>query len=143
MYIHQLKPKDKFDFDTASQLRNYSYAEIKPIVPKLLEWIQDMNWPVARTVADYLESISENLADEILKVLKGNDDIWKWGCLRIYLRTIDKINDEGLLNGIKRIASHPTKGEIEEDVNELAIELVGGIKNDPQHKINHAGRIDD
>jgi hypothetical protein len=141
MDIHQLIPKDKFDIDTASQLRNYSYAEIKPIVPELLEWIQDMNWPVARTVADYLESISENLADEILKVLKGDDDIWKWGCLRIYLRTIDKINDEGLLNEIKRIASHPTKGEIEEDVNELAIELVGGIKNDPQHNINHAGRV--
>jgi hypothetical protein len=129
MDIRQLIPKDKFDIDTASQLRNYSYAEIKPIVPELLEWIQDMNWPVARTIADYLESISENLADEILKVLKGNDDIWKWGCLRIYLRTIDKINDEGFLNEIKRIASHPTKGEIEEDVNELAIELVGGIKN--------------
>ena len=132
MDIRQLIPKDKGDIETASQLRNYSYTDIKPIVPELLEWVQDMNWPVARTVADYLESISENLAEEILKVLKGNDDIWKWGCLRIYLQNIDKINEDGLLNEIKRIASHPTKGEIEEDVNELAIELVGGIKNNPK-----------
>ncbi|MEO1013484.1 MAG: DUF5071 domain-containing protein, partial [Bacteroidota bacterium] len=60
MNIKELIPKDKLDIEMAEKLNQYPYEEIKPIIPDLLEWIKDMNWPVARTVAEYLISISEN-----------------------------------------------------------------------------------
>jgi hypothetical protein len=135
MDIHQLIPKEKGDIDTACRLTNYSYDEIKPIVNELLVWIQDMHWPLSSLVADYLESISEKLTDEILEVLKGNDDIWKFNCLRLFSENTNKLIDERLLIEINRIALRPTKGEIEEDVNELAIEIVRKIKNVPQQNV--------
>jgi hypothetical protein len=134
MEIRNLIPKDKFDTETAGLLKRYSYYQIKPIVNDLLTWIQDMHWPVASLVFKYLEGIAENLTDEIIEILESNDDIWKFNCLRLYYGQPDKIN-ERLLREINRIALRPTKGETEEDVQELAIDLIERIKEPPQQKI--------
>jgi len=54
-FVQQRGTLTRFEsLETAEKLSGYSYDEIKPIVPELLTWIQDMNWPVARPVADYL-----------------------------------------------------------------------------------------
>ena len=45
-----LIPQDKGDLETAEKLKNYTYEEVKDITPKLLEWIKDMNWPVAKPI---------------------------------------------------------------------------------------------
>lgn len=84
MTIHQLIQKDKFDIATADKLSNYSYDEIRLIVPDLLIWIQDMNWPVAGPISKYLQSISEYLTDDIVMILKGTDDIWKYWSLHVF-----------------------------------------------------------
>jgi hypothetical protein len=124
MNIYQLVPKGKGDMETAAQLSQYPYNEIKPIVDELLMWIQDMHWPVASPVFYYLKSICEHLNDQIVRVLESNDEIWKFNCLRLFLGMSHKIIDERLLDEIKRIAVNPSKGEIAEDVHELAIELM-------------------
>lgn len=56
MNIKSLIPKDKFDIETAKKLSNYSFEEIQPIVPYLLEWLQDWNWPVSKTIAGFFNS---------------------------------------------------------------------------------------
>ena len=65
--LKHLIPKDKFDIETAEKLKDYSYEELKTIIPQLMEWIQDMNWPVASVVSDYLTTISEHIQKEIVK----------------------------------------------------------------------------
>ena len=124
MSLYQLIPKDKADIETVSRLSSYSYEEIKPIIPNLLEWIRDMNWPVARPVADYLESISEHITDDIIKILQGNDDLWKYWSLHVFGLWSDKKLDNKLIKEINRIASKPTKGEIKEEVDEVALEIL-------------------
>lgn len=54
MKLENLIPKDKHDINAIKNLDHYSYNEIKPICINLLEWIQDINWPVAKK---YLEKI--------------------------------------------------------------------------------------
>lgn len=121
MNIQNLIPKDKHDIERAKNLKNYSYSEISPIIPQLLQWIQDINWPVAKPVSEYLISINENISHEILDVLKTNDQIWKYWTISIFGRIT---NDELIRNEIIRIARNPTKSEITEEVNEIAKEII-------------------
>ncbi|MBF7090311.1 DUF5071 domain-containing protein [Flavobacterium sp. ALJ2] len=116
-----LIPKDKHDIERAENLKNYSYSELKPIIPELLEWLQDLNWPVAKLVSEYLESITENISLEILDVLKTNDAVWKYWTISIFGRVT---NDELIRNEIIRIAMNPTKGEIIEEVDKIANEII-------------------
>ena len=126
--MKQLIPKDKFDIKTAEKLIGYSYDQVQPIVPELLTWIQDMNWPVARPVADYLQSISENLSNDIVEILKGNDDQWKYWCIQIFGISSNKLPSKAVIEEIRRIADNPTRSEISEEVQERAIEFISGLK---------------
>lgn len=119
--IQDLIPKDKHDIQRAENLKNYSYSELKPILPELLEWLQDLNWPVAKPVSEYLESITENISLEILDVLKTNDAVWKYWIVSIFGKIT---NNQFVRNEIIRIATNPTKGEIIEEVDKIAKEII-------------------
>ncbi|MGX1928025.1 DUF5071 domain-containing protein [Flagellimonas sp. 2504JD4-2] len=122
--MKELIPKNKGDIETANKLKNYSYQEVKEIIPELLEWIQDLNWPVAKPVADYLTSISEHLTNDIIAVLRGTDEVWKYWCITIFGIHTNKSIDPMLIQEFERIANHPTENEILEEVHELAQETV-------------------
>ena len=123
MNIRDLIPKDKGDTATVEKLKNYSIDEVRPIIPDLLEWLQDMNWPVAGPVADYLETIKEHLTEDILKILKGDDDIWKYWTLRVFYIGA-KPSDKETISVLTRIASQPTFGERENEIDSLAKEIL-------------------
>lgn len=123
MNIEELLPKDKGDIEVAKKLKNYSYAELRPIIPQLLEWIQDMNWPVAGPVSEYLASISEHLTDDIITIMKGRDEVWKYWCIKVFGLDAVKPIDSKLWKEFNRIATNPTPQEIAEEVHELALEL--------------------
>lgn len=121
MNIKTLIPKDKFDFETIEKLKSYSFEEIKSIVPELLEWLQDMNWPISKSVAEYLIPHTEKISSEVLKILQSQDQVWKYWVLIIFGEII---KDKMVLNEIQRIAENPTKDEIEEEVSEIAKEII-------------------
>ncbi|WP_178075963.1 DUF5071 domain-containing protein [Paenibacillus oralis] len=50
MNIRELIPKHKQDYERVEQLKTKTLEEIKPILPELLEWLQDMNWPIAQDI---------------------------------------------------------------------------------------------
>lgn len=126
MTIQQLIPKDKSDIETADRLSGHSYDEIKAIVPDLLTWIQDMNWPVSGPVSRYLQTISEFLTDDILKILKGTDDIWKYWALHVFGLWTSRPLDKKVIDEITRIATNPTPGEKNEGVDEIAKKIING-----------------
>jgi len=132
MKIDQLIPRDKFDVETANRLFDYSYDDVKSIIPELLIWIQDMNWPVAGPVSNYLESISRYLTDDIIKILQGTDDIWKYWCLHVFGLSSTKPIAEKLMIEIERIATHPTAGELEEEVADIANKILSANKSIPE-----------
>ncbi len=121
MEITDLIPKDKLDTKTAEKLNKYSYEEIKPIIPDLFEWIQDMNWPVARIVAEYLITISENLTTQIVEVLNSNDEMWKYWCIEVFGIYSKKPMHPDVLEIVNRIANNPTLEEREYNISEQAI----------------------
>jgi hypothetical protein len=120
--IRDLIPKNKGDLSTAEILTNYSYEELKEIIPNLLEWLQDMNWPVAKPVSEYLESINDKITTELLSILKSNDDeVWKYWIITIF----GPITQSPIIkNEIMRIATSPTENEIIEEVHQVAKGIV-------------------
>lgn len=121
MNVKSLIPKDKSDIETAEKLKNYSYQELKSIIPDLLIWLQDGNWPIAKIISEYLQSICENISDEIFDVFKTNDLEWKYYMI---LSFGSITNDELIRNEIIRIAKNPTEMEIDSGLNEIAIETM-------------------
>jgi len=69
-------PKDKFDIQAVENLKNYTLEELDPILMDLLEWVQDINWPVAIPMSAFLKGIKRPLIPHIKKVFAGNDFIW-------------------------------------------------------------------
>src|ERR1700754_3950861 len=121
MNIRKLIPKNKHDHDVIPGLKKLTFDQIKPIVPDLLEWLQDMNWPIARAVADILEPLADKIAPEIIAILKTNDGVWKmWVLINVARNTTDPF----LLSEIERIAKFPTPDEIEEEADLKAIAIL-------------------
>lgn len=119
--LDDLVPKNKFDIETAEKLNQYSIEEIRSIVPALLEWLQDANWPVAYPVKLYLAKHVKHIQDEIFEVFETDDTLWKYWVLLLLGKGID---DERLIDEIKRIAVAPTNSEKEEELDQMAHELI-------------------
>ena len=120
--IEKLIPKNKFDQETVDKLEKLSFDQLRPIVPQLLEWLQDMNWPIARPVADILEPYIDKIIPEIIKIFKTDDGMWKYWMVIFVRNTTDPL----LIAEIERIAKFPTRDEIEDEVDLLAIEILSG-----------------
>ena len=119
--MNQLIPKHKFDLEAVEKLNEYSINEIRPIVPALLEWMQDPNWPVFFPIRLYFEKHVNEIQNENLHIFKTNDNLWKYWIL---LNLGEGINDNRLILTIKRIAIKPTELEKAEELNEIALELI-------------------
>jgi hypothetical protein len=119
--MDQLIPKNKSDIETAEKLNRYSIDELRPIIPALLEWMQDGNWPVFYPIRLFFEKHVEEIQNEILDILKTNDNLWKYW---IILNLGKGINDKRLISEIKRIAFNPTEFEKAEELDEISKELI-------------------
>ena len=92
--MNELIPKHKSDIKTAEKLNKYSIDELRPIIPALLERMQDLNWPVSYPVRLFLEKHVGEIQNEILDVFKTNDNLWKYWIL---LSLGKGINDKRLI----------------------------------------------
>lgn len=62
--------------NAAIVLKRIGYPRVKSILPELLQWIQDMNWPGAQEIVDLLITVDEEIVPHAKKVLKSGDGIW-------------------------------------------------------------------
>lgn len=127
MDINTLIPKDKKDVSVIPELKKLSDSQIEPIIPQLLEWIQDMNWPVAEEIAEILSvhvRVTEPFIPELLKP-EQKDDVWKFCIISYLLKKNKNFCENGLIiSEVGRIAASPTKGERLEEVDTAAKELL-------------------
>jgi uncharacterized protein DUF5071 len=120
-----LLPRDKFDTERAEAIIALGFPAIEPIVPALLEWMQDLNWPVAQVLQPFLASIGSPLAPHIRRILETDDVIWKnWVLLCIVakspeLRTM-------LRPDLERLSSCPKPDEQTAALDVLAKEIILG-----------------
>ncbi|PPD43243.1 MAG: hypothetical protein CTY16_13790 [Methylobacter sp.] len=83
----ELLPKDKHDFQGLEELFKLNPEMVEPHFGVLLEWLQDINWPIAQTIAEYLAQQGKALIPFVKEVLNGKDRVWQYNIL-VYI--VDK-----------------------------------------------------
>ncbi|WP_108671750.1 DUF5071 domain-containing protein [Peribacillus acanthi] len=117
-------PRDKHDSERVNQLKNLSRKELVPLLPGLMEWIQDMNWPIAEEVSELLLTCPDEIVPLIKEVLATNDDVWKYWCLIILVKRLPEDLRMQFKRDLIRLAESPTAGEKLEELDEIALEIV-------------------
>ena len=121
--IRSFIPRDKYDVERAEMAIKLGYPAVTPILPELLEWIQDMNWLVAQPLAPFLASIGSPLIPHIHQIFRTDDEVWKyWIISRIFSESRELAT--AFRAEIERIAYSPTKQEEEEELQETALDLL-------------------
>ena len=119
-----LLPRDKMDTERAEAVIALGFPAVEPILPALLEWIQDMNWPVAEVLQPFLADIGSPLLPHVRRILETDDDVWKYWVLRCIVAESPELRAM-LVDDLKRLAAKPTSGEQSEELDALAKELLG------------------
>lgn len=119
MDVQALIPHHKFDLERAEAAIAAGYPAVAPILPELLEWLQDYNWPVAHVLAPFLVSIGAPLSPHICAILETDDYTWKYWMIGIIMKDSREVA-AAFLSDLERLAYTPTEREVEEELNEQA-----------------------
>ena len=114
-----LIPQRKNDFERAQAAINAGYPAVDPILPDLLVWMQDCNWPVAHTLTPFLASIGSPLIPHIKRILETNDEIWKYWIIIHIMRKSREVA-KAFRGELERLAYSSTESEFKEELNEVA-----------------------
>ncbi len=121
--IKNLIPQDKHDVARVEAAIEAGYPKVAPILPELLEWLQDINWTVARPLAPFLASIGEPLIPHIRHILQTDDDIWKYWVLSYVVAESPEL-PKAFRPELERFVNSPTEDERAEGLNEIAQEIL-------------------
>lgn len=121
--VRDLIPKSKSDSERVHRVIELGYPAIAPIIPDLLEWMQDYNWPIARELAPFLATIGEPLLPEIQRILNTTDQLWKYWILTKIVAKSPQLAEQ-LRPVLMRITQFPSKEEREEELHIVAQEIL-------------------
>ena len=121
-----LIPVTKFETEKALALVQLGFPAVEPVMPQILEWLQDLNWPVGQIFQPFLVGIGEPLAPYFRTVLAGEDDGWKYSLLRVIVDQSPELARK-LRPELERAARNPSAGESKEEVDLVAIEILEAL----------------
>ncbi len=116
----QFLPRDKHDTAAVRAIVALGYPAVRSLLPDLLAWLQDCNWPVSHPIGDFLTTISDPMAPLIRDVLNGDDDVWKYWCIVRLVAAMPGHVAEQFRSELHRLADQPTATERAEDLDEVA-----------------------
>ena len=122
-----LLPRHKTDDDRVELIKKMDRDKILPLLPSLLEWIQDMNWPVAPSILKLLLTFPEEIVPHVQDVLSSDDDNWKWFILHFLVIELPVESRVQFKEYLTRVAETPTQNELAEELDEIAKEILETI----------------
>lgn len=122
-----LLPRHKFDVDRVEMIKRMDREQILPLLPDLLEWIQDMNWPVAPSVLELLLTFQKEIVPHVQDILSSDDDNWKWFILHFLVIELPVESRVQFREYLTRVAETPTQNELAEELDEIAKEILETI----------------
>ena len=117
-------PAHKSDLEACHNLSMASDEEVKEKINELLEWVQDINWPVAPRICERLKNIGSPLIEPIRNILLGTDEVWKYWVISNILDRASKETVCSLKSELTNIVKNPTESEAAEEVNIVAGEVL-------------------
>ena len=120
-------PKDKHDDAAITHISTLPESSIAPLIPALLTWLQDINWPIAGPAKSFLLKYPHLLIAPVLEVLLGEDDEWKHNCLVYLVDEMPREQQQAFRPVMERIAKSPTTGEKEFESDEIARDILESL----------------
>lgn len=120
-------PDDKYDLSSVDILKALPDERIDQIIPELLDWIRDMNWPVAPKMVKVLGKHYKAVEKYLVDILKPEqkDAEWKRNIIQYLLYEWPSYpSDDCITTEIVRIADRPTEEEQNELVDTAAIKYL-------------------
>ncbi|PYF69365.1 DUF5071 domain-containing protein [Pedobacter nutrimenti] len=117
-------PQNTNDIEAVEQLKHLPFESVRADVPALLEWLQDGHWEVAEGIAKYLIPHVNEIAKELLFVLKTEDSVWKYSVICILIGRSQHKLSLGIIEALRRIAEHPSKIDAEDTVDDAAKDIL-------------------
>jgi hypothetical protein len=130
-----LLPQDKLDLHAVARVIERGYPAVEPLLPELLTWMQDLNWPVAQALRPFLASIGAPLAPHIRPIFETDDDVWKYW-IGICVVAESKPLTLALKPQLEKVANGPTAGEQEERVDVLARNILQRLARGGSESVN-------
>jgi hypothetical protein len=117
-------PNNKHDFQACKRLSLASDDEVIECLVELLEWLQDINWPVTPYVIERIYKLDSALIEPIREILNSTDGVWKHIIISQLIGKTSKKTRLELKGEILRLIKNPTKNDINEEVNMVAKEVL-------------------
>ncbi len=117
--LESLIPQHKHDEERVLALAARGYPAIAPILPKVFEWTEDGNWPVAGALMGFFASLGAVVAPEVRRVINSGDVDWLYFVLCGIVSGTPELISE-LEPELTRIAQSPTPNEKFVELDEVA-----------------------
>jgi len=119
----ELVPSTKYEVEKAAQLVQLGWPEVAPVMPKIVEWLQDPNWPVAQVFFPFAASVGTPMAPYLREVLSGQDNEWKYSLLEQLVSVSEELQ-QALLPELNRLAAQGNSLGQDVDLRQLAGEIL-------------------
>ena len=116
-------PRHKADLSAAKAAALLGWPAVEPLTTALLEWLQDINWPVAQVLAPFFAKVGADLAPYVRPILESQDDVWKYHVIESVVSHSMSLT-QALEGELRRIVQSPTPTERSEEVDRVAREAL-------------------
>ncbi len=110
-------PSGKHDLRALERATAVGFPALNDVIPHLLRWLQDANWPVAQPTAALLADAGRDIVPHIRTILNCDDEIWKYWTLELLVTRMSP----NLVRELKEdLADHSGKSDQLEEVDRVA-----------------------
>ncbi|MFJ5790414.1 DUF5071 domain-containing protein [Lysinibacillus sp. NPDC093197] len=120
-------PRNKHDVDKVEEIKKLDSNILVSLLPELLVFTQDMNWPVAPGILEILLTFPKEIVPHVHAVLSSDDDNWKWFILHFLVIELPLESREQFKEYLTRVAETPTEVELAEELDEIAKEILATL----------------
>jgi Domain of unknown function (DUF5071) len=131
--VAHLVPRHRADFDRLDQLLKLQPSEVDSCLGSLMTWLQDINYPVALPIAEYLVNRGGVVVPHVAEVLRTGDHWWKHCVLTSVVDRWPKDLVEQIQPELERLAVGGIADSEEVDIRALHLLVKHQLGNRADH----------
>ncbi|MFZ6741640.1 DUF5071 domain-containing protein [Undibacterium sp. JH2W] len=105
MSISDLYPRSSHDHERVLAVIAAGPKAAEPMLEVLFMWLQDINYPIAMPIADFLITVGDPLIPHIKKILRSNDDMWIYWVLQYVVERLSPEHIHALKPELHQLAT--------------------------------------
>ena len=124
MKLFEILPIQKDEIQKVILISKLDFDTVRPISSSLLSCLQDLHWPIAEYMEDYLRPHTNKLVDEIIDILNSNDYNFMYNVIACLMLNINYKLDNRIIKELKRLRDNSNTEEINEGLNKIANKIL-------------------